>query len=115
MRLSVFSQLYIKFLFQEQADTEWKFARSKLWMSYFSDGATVPPPFNIIPTPKSILYLLKWLSKILCAQTKKAKTEALKTIRVNMIERFFAAFSSFLLFLLSFFLLFSFGFSFLES
>lgn len=27
---------------QEQADTEWKFARTKLWMSYFEDGGTVP-------------------------------------------------------------------------
>ncbi|KAK4336837.1 hypothetical protein RND71_043898 [Anisodus tanguticus] len=26
--------------YTEQADTEWKFARTKLWMSYFEDGAT---------------------------------------------------------------------------
>mgnify|MGYP001328212473 CR=1 FL=1 len=37
---------------QEKADTEWKFARSKLWISYFEEGGTLPPPFNIIPTPK---------------------------------------------------------------
>ena len=34
---------------------EWKFARTNLWMSYFGGGATVPPPFNMIPTPKGIL------------------------------------------------------------
>ncbi|CAB3225278.1 unnamed protein product [Arctia plantaginis] len=39
-------------IISERADTEWKFARSNLWMSYFEDGDTVPPPFNIIPTPK---------------------------------------------------------------
>ncbi|CAG0905671.1 unnamed protein product, partial [Darwinula stevensoni] len=37
-----------------RSDTEWKFARSKLWMSYFEEGGTVPPPFNLIPTPKTI-------------------------------------------------------------
>ncbi|CAG0890670.1 unnamed protein product [Cyprideis torosa] len=38
----------------ERADCEWKFARAKLWMSYFEEGRTLPPPFNLIPTPKSI-------------------------------------------------------------
>ena len=47
--------------FQEKADTEWKFARSKLWISYFEDGGTVPPPFNIIPTPKTLYYFFKWI------------------------------------------------------
>ncbi|XP_063366128.1 transient receptor potential protein [Cydia amplana] len=39
-------------IISERSDVEWKFARSNLWMSYFEDGDTVPPPFNIIPTPK---------------------------------------------------------------
>ncbi|XP_064119296.1 transient-receptor-potential-like protein isoform X2 [Macrobrachium nipponense] len=41
----------------EHADTEWKFARTKLWMSYFEEGNTLPPPFNIFPTPKSLMRL----------------------------------------------------------
>lgn len=41
----------------EHADTEWKFARTKLWMSYFEESATLPPPFNIFPTPKLVLKL----------------------------------------------------------
>ena len=48
---------------QEKADTEWKFARSKLWISYFEEGGTVPPPFNIIPTPKSLYYICRYKSK----------------------------------------------------
>eukprot|EP00057_Strongylocentrotus_purpuratus_P008322 XP_011662796.1 PREDICTED: short transient receptor potential channel 3 [Strongylocentrotus purpuratus] len=35
-------------------DVEWKFSRSKLWLSYFEKGATLPVPFNLIPSPKSI-------------------------------------------------------------
>jgi len=38
----------------EKSDTEWKFARTKLWISYFETGSTVPPPFNLIPTFKSM-------------------------------------------------------------
>ncbi|KAH9397620.1 Short transient receptor putative channel 1 [Tyrophagus putrescentiae] len=65
----------------KHADKEWKFARSKLWMSYFSDGATVPPPFNIIPTPKSLAYAFRWVFRFCLGQTKRAKSEAMKTIR----------------------------------
>ncbi|XP_037884366.1 transient receptor potential protein isoform X1 [Glossina fuscipes] len=39
-------------LISEHSDVEWKFARSQLWMSYFEDGGTVPPPFNIMPSVK---------------------------------------------------------------
>lgn len=66
---------------QEHADVEWKFARTKLWLSYFEDGATVPPPFNIIPTPKSAMYLFRWLKRKFCA-TRTVKKKDLKTIRV---------------------------------
>lgn len=51
---------------QDHADIEWKFARTKLWMSYFDEGGTLPPPFNIIPSPKSVWYLLMWLHNKLC-------------------------------------------------
>uniref|UniRef100_A0AAZ1XE26 Transient receptor ion channel domain-containing protein n=1 Tax=Oreochromis aureus TaxID=47969 RepID=A0AAZ1XE26_OREAU len=38
---------------EDDADVEWKFARSKLYLSYFREGLTMPVPFNIIPSPKS--------------------------------------------------------------
>ncbi|XP_076449975.1 short transient receptor potential channel 6-like [Babylonia areolata] len=38
-------------------DIEWKFARAKLWISFIEEGTTLPIPFNIVPTPKSILRL----------------------------------------------------------
>lgn len=39
-------------MIEQHADTEWKFARTKLWMSYFEESATLPPPFNIFPNVK---------------------------------------------------------------
>ena len=68
--------------FQEKADVEWKFARSKLWISYFEEGGTVPAPFNIIPTPKSIWYFFRWIWVKLCGRKSlKTKKEYLKTVR----------------------------------
>ncbi|KAB7504943.1 Transient receptor potential protein [Armadillidium nasatum] len=46
--------LFFCFLLQEKCDMQWKFARSKLWMSYFEENDDVPPPFNLIPSPKKI-------------------------------------------------------------
>ncbi|XP_055921376.1 transient receptor potential-gamma protein [Eupeodes corollae] len=68
-------------LISERADVEWKFARSKLWISYFEEGGTCPPPFNIIPTPKSIWYGFKWTRRIFCSGSSAARREHLKTIR----------------------------------
>lgn len=39
-------------IISERSDVEWKFARSKLWISYFDDGSTMPSPFNLFPTVK---------------------------------------------------------------
>ncbi|CAH2314978.1 short transient receptor potential channel 5 [Pelobates cultripes] len=51
---------------KDHADIEWKFARTKLWMSYFDEGGTLPPPFNIVVSPKSIWYFCKWIHSQLC-------------------------------------------------
>ncbi|KAM6300007.1 short transient receptor potential channel 5 [Aegotheles albertisi] len=70
-------------LIADHADIEWKFARTKLWMSYFDEGATLPPPFNIVPSPKSIWYLCKWIHNQLCpgndSDNEQKRHENLKT------------------------------------
>ncbi|XP_025986814.1 transient receptor potential-gamma protein isoform X2 [Solenopsis invicta] len=68
-------------LISERADVEWKFARSKLWISYFEEGGTAPPPFNIIPTPKSAWYIIQWVYRKLCGHSRAAKKEHMRTIR----------------------------------
>ncbi|KAL0993893.1 hypothetical protein UPYG_G00115280 [Umbra pygmaea] len=55
-------------LIADHADIEWKFARTKLWMSYFDEGGTLPPPFNIVPSPKSVWYLCVWTHNHLCGR-----------------------------------------------
>uniref|UniRef100_A0A8C5TR80 Transient receptor potential cation channel subfamily C member 5 n=1 Tax=Malurus cyaneus samueli TaxID=2593467 RepID=A0A8C5TR80_9PASS len=74
-------------LIADHADIEWKFARTKLWMSYFDEGATLPPPFNIVPSPKSFWYLCKWIHKQLCpgddSDNEQKRHENLKTFTVR--------------------------------
>ena len=72
---------------QEKADTEWKFARSKLWISYFEDGGTVPPPFNIIPTPKSVYYIFKWISNKVTALKLKHSSKMMKEHMMSIKRR----------------------------
>ncbi|XP_033099112.1 transient-receptor-potential-like protein isoform X3 [Anneissia japonica] len=36
----------------ENSDTEWKFARAKMWGRFLQLRDTVPPPFNVIPSVK---------------------------------------------------------------
>nr|AGJ70290.1 transient receptor potential channel C [Terebratalia transversa] len=69
-----------------QADTEWKFARSKLWMSYFEEGGTLPAPFNIVPTPKSLWYIVLWFKNCMCSCTKEHKRSKWHSIR-KLIKR----------------------------
>ncbi|KAF4104281.1 short transient receptor potential channel 4b [Onychostoma macrolepis] len=63
----------------DHADIEWKFARTKLWMSYFEEGGTLPPPFNIIPSPKSICYLITWI-KVHVFKRRSKRTETFGTL-----------------------------------
>ncbi|XP_071379697.1 short transient receptor potential channel 4b [Centroberyx affinis] len=64
----------------DHADIEWKFARTKLWMSYFEEGGTLPSPFNIIPSPKSVLYLIGWTKKHLLKKPSIKRNETFGTL-----------------------------------
>ncbi|XP_076470184.1 short transient receptor potential channel 7-like [Babylonia areolata] len=39
----------------EDSDVEWKFARSLLYMEYIGEGSTLPPPLNILGSPKAVI------------------------------------------------------------
>ncbi|XP_075982195.1 transient receptor potential isoform X2 [Anticarsia gemmatalis] len=83
-------------IISERSDTEWKFARSNLWMSYFEDGDTVPPPFNIIPTPKHVTGWIKQCfvnrdrGSIINKSREKARQEHEAVMRV-LVRRYVTA------------------------
>uniref|UniRef100_A0A3Q3L3X8 Short transient receptor potential channel 1 n=1 Tax=Mastacembelus armatus TaxID=205130 RepID=A0A3Q3L3X8_9TELE len=62
-------------------DKEWKFARAKLWLSYFDDKCTLPPPFNILPSPKTVCYLVTSMSKWVCSHTSKGKVKRQNSLK----------------------------------
>lgn len=65
---------------EDDADVEWKFARAKLWFSYFEEGRTLPVPFNLVPSPKSLIYLSlrikTWIYKLLLCHKKGFQEDA---------------------------------------
>lgn len=68
---------------QNHEDKEWKFARAKLWLSYFDDKCTLPPPFNIIPSPKTVCYLVTSMSKWICSHTSKGRVKRQNSLKVK--------------------------------
>ncbi|XP_038061410.1 short transient receptor potential channel 4-like [Patiria miniata] len=50
-------------LTEENADTEWKFHRAAVWASYLRPVGTLPPPFNLIPSVKTLCHLFKYVCK----------------------------------------------------
>ncbi|KAM7013453.1 short transient receptor potential channel 1 isoform 5-T5 [Passerculus sandwichensis] len=68
-------------LIANHEDKEWKFARAKLWLSYFDDKCTLPPPFNVIPSPKTICYLFNSLSKWICSHTSSGRVKRQNSLK----------------------------------
>ncbi|RXG57619.1 Transient receptor potential-gamma protein [Armadillidium vulgare] len=72
----------------EKCDMQWKFARSKLWMSYFEENDDVPPPFNLIPSPKKIFGKKKReRHSVRRKQTEMREIQYQKVI-CNLVKRF---------------------------
>ncbi|KAG7264561.1 LOW QUALITY PROTEIN: hypothetical protein CRUP_019969 [Coryphaenoides rupestris] len=62
-------------------DKEWKFARAKLWLSYFDDKCTLPPPFNTLPSPKTMCYLLTSMNKWICSHTSTGRVKRQNSLK----------------------------------
>eukprot|EP00095_Tigriopus_kingsejongensis_P011532 snap_masked-scaffold33_size549341-processed-gene-1.10 protein:Tk11532 transcript:snap_masked-scaffold33_size549341-processed-gene-1.10-mRNA-1 annotation:"trp channel protein" len=58
MLIAMMSNSYT--IISSRSDLEWKFARSKLWISYFEEGGTVAAPFNLIPNTRTFRKFMCW-------------------------------------------------------
>ncbi|XP_022044762.1 short transient receptor potential channel 6 isoform X2 [Acanthochromis polyacanthus] len=73
---------------EDDADVEWKFARAKLWFSYFEHGGTLPVPFNLVPSPKSVVSLLLGIRESLWnAPSSKSKENSTDEMELNSLRR----------------------------
>lgn len=57
-------------------------------MSYFEEGGTLPSPFNIIPSPKSVYYLFGWIKTYLLMRPSTKRLETFETLGVRSSQRF---------------------------
>nr|XP_006814990.1 PREDICTED: transient receptor potential protein-like [Saccoglossus kowalevskii] len=73
--------LRITSILMKNSDTEWKYFRSEMWMSYF-EGATIPPPFNILPSPKFVYHA--FMAGYLCVCKKAARVKTQKKQQKNV-------------------------------
>ncbi|XP_072041739.1 short transient receptor potential channel 1-like isoform X3 [Amphiura filiformis] len=62
---------------EENAELEWKVERTKLMVDYMVNCPTMPPPFNLVPTPKSFVRLFTRCYKccFLRSSTKRKKLD----------------------------------------
>jgi len=54
---------------------EWKFARTKLWMTYIDESSTLPVPFNMLPTPKNFRHAAQFIVAIFRRRDDDVKPE----------------------------------------
>uniref|UniRef100_A0A3P8T1C3 Transient receptor potential cation channel, subfamily C, member 6b n=1 Tax=Amphiprion percula TaxID=161767 RepID=A0A3P8T1C3_AMPPE len=72
---------------EDDADVEWKFARAKLWFSYFEHGGTLPVPFNLVPSPRSVVSLLLGVRESLWdAPSSKSKENSTDEMELNNVS-----------------------------
>uniref|UniRef100_A0A671WMH2 Transient receptor potential cation channel, subfamily C, member 6a n=1 Tax=Sparus aurata TaxID=8175 RepID=A0A671WMH2_SPAAU len=83
---------------EDDADVEWKFARAKLWFSYFEEGRTLPVPFNLVPSPKTMLGLATAIKSLLlqhvAGQSEKKTETPLDELGESKNSRSFGASTS---------------------
>ncbi|XP_059175645.1 short transient receptor potential channel 7-like, partial [Physella acuta] len=70
---------------QDERDVEWKFARTELWLAFIEPGTPVPPPFNILPSPRLLWKSIMWMCRrskfrhLLPHEGKKVRYVAVQT------------------------------------
>ncbi|XP_070565520.1 short transient receptor potential channel 4-like [Ptychodera flava] len=69
----------------QNADIEWKFHRSDMWMDYFSRGVTEAPPFNVLPSSRFFIDFIRRVYHCLCCR-KDVKVETKVTRRSESIK-----------------------------
>ncbi|XP_070207798.1 short transient receptor potential channel 7-like isoform X2 [Littorina saxatilis] len=79
---------------QDERDVEWKFARTELWMTFIEPGTPVPPPFNVIPSPRNIFRAGLWLCRrtdlkfFLPHEGKEVKYAAVQDVMCILCRRY---------------------------
>ena len=71
-------------MFQENADVEWKFASTSMWLAYLQTGDVVPAPFNLLPSWVDMKKAAKYLYGLCHKEQGSEKEQRLKNL--SMID-----------------------------
>lgn len=55
----------------DDADIQWKFSRTGMWMQYVDKGSVLPPPFNLLPNRKHFVELCRRIKNWIKPQKKE--------------------------------------------
>ncbi|XP_077863421.1 short transient receptor potential channel 5-like [Saccoglossus kowalevskii] len=62
---------------EEDADIQWKYSRSRLWMSFYEENSTLPPPFSLFPTLHCVKTMFAPGSKLCGGRERKKKKQTM--------------------------------------
>nr|XP_006821754.1 PREDICTED: short transient receptor potential channel 5-like [Saccoglossus kowalevskii] len=66
---------------EENADAEWKFYRTVLWLGFMGSDTVLPPPFNLIPSTRSIKRVLS--CDCFHKKTKKDNSDIIESLQTQ--------------------------------
>lgn len=58
----------------EDADQEWKFSRSRLWLDYINEGNFVPVPFNIAYYSLYLFFIPNYIFRVCCKKEQWSRS-----------------------------------------
>ncbi|XP_044175029.1 short transient receptor potential channel 5-like [Acropora millepora] len=71
----------------DDADIQWKFSRTRMWMQYLDEGSVMPPPFNLIPPPRVVINFCRRLCSRGCHRQGKSSTSRTEEKAAQRIKR----------------------------
>ncbi|XP_072049788.1 LOW QUALITY PROTEIN: short transient receptor potential channel 1-like [Amphiura filiformis] len=93
--IAVMSQVYTQV--EENADEEWKFSCTAMWMGFMEDVNPLPPPYNLLPSYENMMSVCRkliqpqrWKSdrEKLMSSSKQSERELTKTFLRESRKRF---------------------------
>lgn len=69
------------------ADIQWKFSRTRMWMPYLDEGNVMPPPFNLVPPPHVVFKFCRRLFTRGCRGRQGVTASRIRDVVVDAQNR----------------------------
>ena len=82
--IAVMSNTYQKVA--DNSDSEWKFARTQIWVNYFDHGHSLPSPLNMVPTVQTVTSTISKILRKDQLDTKEALAQRQMSLRYSELQ-----------------------------